>query len=87
LPQFVSCYAQIYNRKGYIGLKIIEKMVGHKFGEFASIFINYLDFVYFINMRSSIGTCDLLLESKGTFVKSYKKNRRVFMVLLIFTTP
>jgi small subunit ribosomal protein S19 len=36
LPQFVGCYAQIYNGKGFVGLKIIEEMVGHKFGEFAS---------------------------------------------------
>ncbi|KAH9547932.1 hypothetical protein CY35_11G061100 [Sphagnum magellanicum] len=35
LPQFVGCYAQIYNGKGFVGLKIIEEMVGHKFGEFA----------------------------------------------------
>jgi len=36
LLQFVGCYAQIYNEKGFVGLKIIEEMVGHKFGEFAS---------------------------------------------------
>ncbi|KAH8931402.1 hypothetical protein BDL97_19G019200 [Sphagnum fallax] len=36
LPQFVGCYAQIYNGKGSVGLKITEEMVGHKFGEFAS---------------------------------------------------
>mgnify|MGYP003622947670 FL=1 len=36
LPQFVGCYAQIYNGKGFVGLKITEEMVGHKFGEFAS---------------------------------------------------
>jgi ribosomal protein S19 len=33
---FVGCYAQIYNGKGSVGLKITEEMVGHKFGEFAS---------------------------------------------------
>jgi small subunit ribosomal protein S19 len=31
----VNCYTQIYNRKGFVGLKIIEKMVGHRFGKFA----------------------------------------------------
>jgi len=36
LPQFVGCYAQIYNGKGSVGLKITKQMVGHKFGEFAS---------------------------------------------------
>ena len=36
LPQFVGCYAQIYNGKGFVGLKITDEMVGHKFGEFAS---------------------------------------------------
>jgi len=35
LLQFVGCYAQIYNIKGYVGLKNTEEMVGHKFGEFA----------------------------------------------------
>nr|WIA66459.1 ribosomal protein S19 [Apopellia endiviifolia]WIA66500.1 ribosomal protein S19 [Apopellia endiviifolia]WIA66541.1 ribosomal protein S19 [Apopellia endiviifolia] len=36
LPKFVGCYAQIYNGKGFVGLRITEEMVGHKFGEFAS---------------------------------------------------
>jgi small subunit ribosomal protein S19 len=36
LPQFVDCYAQIYNEKSSVSLKITEEMVGHKFGEFAS---------------------------------------------------
>nr|BEI32523.1 ribosomal protein S19 [Weissia exserta] len=36
LPQFVGRYAQIYNGRGSVGLKITEEMVGHKFGEFAS---------------------------------------------------
>nr|QGQ61969.1 ribosomal protein S19 [Riccardia planiflora]QIA60750.1 ribosomal protein S19 [Riccardia latifrons] len=36
LPQFVGCYARIYNGKGFVGSKITEEMVGHKFGEFAS---------------------------------------------------
>lgn len=36
LPQFVGSLAQIYNGKSFIGLKITEDMVGHKFGEFAS---------------------------------------------------
>jgi small subunit ribosomal protein S19 len=36
LPQFVGRYAQIYNGKGFVGLKITEEMGGHKFGEFAS---------------------------------------------------
>ncbi len=35
MVQFVGCYAQIYNGKGFVGLKITEEMVGHKFGEFA----------------------------------------------------
>jgi small subunit ribosomal protein S19 len=36
LPQFVGCFTQIYNGTKWIGLKITEDMVGHKFGEFAS---------------------------------------------------
>nr|YP_010890600.1 ribosomal protein S19 [Lycopodium japonicum]WJK71459.1 ribosomal protein S19 [Lycopodium japonicum] len=36
LPEFVGCYAQIYNGKGFVGSKITEDMIGHKFGEFAS---------------------------------------------------
>jgi small subunit ribosomal protein S19 len=36
LPQSVGCYTQIDNEKGFVGLKITEEMVGHKFGEFAS---------------------------------------------------
>lgn len=36
LPQFVGSFTQIYNGKSFIGLKITEEMVGHKFGEFAS---------------------------------------------------
>jgi small subunit ribosomal protein S19 len=36
LPQFVGFFAQIYNGKKWISLKITEDMVGHKFGEFAS---------------------------------------------------
>jgi small subunit ribosomal protein S19 len=36
LPQFVGCYAQIYNGEGFVSLKITKEMVGHKFGEFAS---------------------------------------------------
>nr|YP_009531826.1 ribosomal protein S19 [Leiosporoceros dussii]AXZ70974.1 ribosomal protein S19 [Leiosporoceros dussii] len=35
-PQFVGCYAEIHNGKGFVALKITEEMVGHKFGEFAS---------------------------------------------------
>jgi small subunit ribosomal protein S19 len=37
LPQFVGCYAQIYSRKGSVGVKSTEEMVGHKFGEFETI--------------------------------------------------
>jgi small subunit ribosomal protein S19 len=36
LPQFVGSFTQIYNGTKWIGLKITEDMVGHKFGEFAS---------------------------------------------------
>ena len=36
VPQFVGCFTQVYNGKKWIGLKITEEMVGHKFGEFAS---------------------------------------------------
>ena len=36
VPQFVGCFTQIYNGRKWIGLKITEEMVGHKFGEFAS---------------------------------------------------
>lgn len=36
LPQFVGCFVQVYNGRSFVGLKITEQMVGHKFGEFAS---------------------------------------------------
>jgi small subunit ribosomal protein S19 len=36
LPQFVGSYTSVYNGKIFVGLKITEDMVGHKFGEFAS---------------------------------------------------
>ena len=36
LPQFVGSFTQIYNGRIFIGLKITEDMVGHKFGEFVS---------------------------------------------------
>ena len=36
VPQLVGCFTQVYNGKKWIGLKITEEMVGHKFGEFAS---------------------------------------------------
>jgi ribosomal protein S19 len=36
LPQFVGSFVQIYNGRSFVGLKITEEMVGHKFGEFAS---------------------------------------------------
>lgn len=36
LPQFLGLYTQIYNGRKWIGLKITEEMIGHKFGEFAS---------------------------------------------------
>jgi small subunit ribosomal protein S19 len=36
VPQIVGCFTQVYNGKKWIGLKITEEMVGHKFGEFAS---------------------------------------------------
>ena len=36
VTQFVGCFTQVYNGKKWIGLKITEEMVGHKFGEFAS---------------------------------------------------
>jgi small subunit ribosomal protein S19 len=36
LPQFLGLYTQIYNGRKWIGLKVTEDMIGHKFGEFAS---------------------------------------------------
>ena len=36
LPQFLGDFVQVYNGRSFIGLKITEEMVGHKFGEFAS---------------------------------------------------
>nr|QIA60087.1 ribosomal protein S19 [Radula japonica] len=60
LPQFVGCYAQIYNGKGFVGLKITEEMVGHKFGEFAS------------TRKTSLGKRALPLKTK---IKPIKKVR------------
>lgn len=36
LPLFIGLILKIYNGKTFIILKIIEEMVGHKFGEFVS---------------------------------------------------
>ena len=36
LPQFLGLYTQVYNGRKWVGLKITEEMIGHKFGEFAS---------------------------------------------------
>ena len=36
LPQFLGDFVQVYNGRSFVGLKITEEMVGHKFGEFAS---------------------------------------------------
>ena len=36
VPQFIGFFIEVYNGKKWIGLKITEDMVGHKFGEFAS---------------------------------------------------
>lgn len=35
LPQFVGKNLLIHNGKSYISLKVVEDMIGHKFGEFA----------------------------------------------------
>lgn len=35
-PQFVGTYAHVYNGKSFVGVKITDDMVGHKFGEFAA---------------------------------------------------
>lgn len=36
LPEFVNSSVLIYNGKTHVRCKITERMVGHKFGEFAS---------------------------------------------------
>jgi small subunit ribosomal protein S19 len=36
LPEFMGYTFEIHNGKSFISLKVIEEMVGHKFGEFAS---------------------------------------------------
>jgi len=36
LPQFVGKTFEIYNGKSFLRVTIIEQMIGHKFGEFAS---------------------------------------------------
>ena len=35
LPQFIGLRVKIYNGKRFTSIKITEKMVGHKFGEFS----------------------------------------------------
>ena len=34
LPEYVNYFVNIYNGKTFINLKINEKMIGYKFGEF-----------------------------------------------------
>jgi len=34
LPEYIDLFFSIYNGKQYIKLKVIEEMIGHKFGEF-----------------------------------------------------
>jgi small subunit ribosomal protein S19 len=34
LPEYVNRFVNIYNGKTFINIKITEKMVGYKFGEF-----------------------------------------------------
>jgi len=34
LPEYIDLFFKIYNGKQYLKLKVIEEMVGHKFGEF-----------------------------------------------------
>jgi len=34
LPEYINLFFKIYNGKQYLQLKVIEEMVGHKFGEF-----------------------------------------------------
>ena len=36
LPEYVDKNFKVHNGKGWVSLKIIEEMVGHKFGEFSS---------------------------------------------------
>lgn len=36
LPEFVDSVFNIHNGKSFIQIKVVEDMVGHKFGEFAS---------------------------------------------------
>lgn len=36
LPKFLGKKFTIYNGKSFIALKIVEDMIGHKFGEFAN---------------------------------------------------
>ncbi len=34
LPEYISHFVKIYNGKNFVSLKINEKMIGFKFGEF-----------------------------------------------------
>lgn len=36
IPEFVDSVFNIHNGKSFVQIKVIEDMVGHKFGEFAS---------------------------------------------------
>lgn len=36
IPEFVDSVFSIHNGKSFVQIKVIEDMVGHKFGEFAS---------------------------------------------------
>ncbi len=34
LPEYIDYFVNIYNGKNYVNIKINEKMIGYKFGEF-----------------------------------------------------
>lgn len=36
IPEFVDSVFNIHNGKSFVQIKVVEDMVGHKFGEFAS---------------------------------------------------
>jgi len=74
LPQFVGCYAQTYNGKCYVCLKITEQMVGQKL-ETLLLFYELFVICLFHNMLLSTCTCDLFGRMKRNFCeKLYKKS-------------
>ena len=36
MPEHISKEMRVHNGKGWVSLKVVEEMVGHKFGEFSS---------------------------------------------------